>query len=162
MSELVAVDLPPDEVLAAARRSFAPWPRLGLRWSARPGYAVQIEDDGFVVRPLPRFGASPLFEAWCRPRPEGGAAVETRPMALAYMPLILANALVLCAVFSATLLAAARSNIQFWIQLSGIGVVILFVLALAAQLFVMAILEWIFGARQRAALLAILRERLGT
>ncbi len=83
-------------------------------------------------------------------------------MALAYMPLVLVNALVLCLLFTFVLLAAARSDIEFWIQLSGIGVVILFVLAVAAQLFVMAILEWLFGARERAQLIPLLRSTLGT
>ena len=161
MSVVIGAGLGPEETRAAVSRAFARWPRLGLRWSLRGGYGVQLEDDGFVLRALPRLGASPLFEAYARWRSEGGVVVETRPMALAYMPLVLANSVVLCALFTLALVAAARSDIQFWIQLSGIGVILLFVIALSAQLFVMAILEWLLGARERAHLIALLRATLG-
>lgn len=159
--EIVATRLSVDESRGRLLRAFAPWPRFGLRWSTRRGYAIELDDDEFVLRALPRLGASPLFEAWGRWREGGGVIVETRPMALAYMPLVLANALALCVLFTAALLLAARSDIQSWIQLSGIGVVVLFVAALAAQLLVMAVFEWRNGARERAQLVAAVREALG-
>ncbi len=161
MTVLVATAITPGESRARLAAAFAPWPIFGLRWSARAGYAVELTADGFYLRALPRLGASPLFEAYGRWRAEGGAAVETQPMALSYMPLMLANALILCILFTLVLLLGARSNVQFWIQLSGIGVVILFVSSLAAQLVVMAFFEWRGGARERAALIALLRETLG-
>ncbi len=162
MSEIVATGASADQVRAALARSFEPWPRLGLRWSVRRGYAVELhDDDGFVLRALPRLGGSPLFEAWGRWREGGGVVVETRPMALAYMPLVLVNALALCVLFAAVLLLGARGAIQLWIQLSGIGVVVLFLVALAAQLVVMAFFEWLNGPRERAQLVALLREVLG-
>ncbi len=112
------------------------------------------------MRALPRLGASPLFEGRGRWR-EHGVLLDTRPMALAYMPLVLANALVLCVLFTLVLLTAARGDIQFWIQLSGIGVVILFVGAVSIQLVVMALFERLAGARERARLMALVRETLG-
>src|SRR2546428_11535588 len=108
--DVVATRIDRTEAEARLARHFARWPRSGLRWSSSRGYAAEIHSDGFAVRSLPTLRGSPLFEAIGRWRDGGGASVEVVPMALAYMPLVLTNAVVLTVLLMAGAFFRARGH----------------------------------------------------
>lgn len=161
MTVLVATAISHEEARTRLARRFAQWPRAGLRWSARPGYAVELGDKGFAVRALPRLTGSPLYEAIGRWRAEGGASLEIAPMALAYMPLVLTNAVLLTVLLMAVLFFGARGNLEQTIEGTGFLGLALFTVVLLAQLALIALVDRRSGAGERAALAAQVRSALG-
>ena len=104
---------------------------------------------------------SPLFEAVGVWWPLGGALVQIRPRALAYLPLVVVNAVIFVIIFGAVAFFGARRDVQFVIQGIGVGALALFGIGVIAQLVPIAILEWRHGSAQRDALLALVRDLLG-
>ena len=143
MSELLATRIGRDE----AER----------RLAGAPG--VELTREGFVAR-APRRVIAPLFEAvgeWREP----GVAVDLRPRALVYVPIIVVNAVLFVCVFGLVAFLGSRGDIGFVIQGIGVGALALFGIGVIIQFVPIAYLEWRHGASQRGALLAMLRERLG-
>jgi hypothetical protein len=161
VADVVATAIGREEARARLLARFAPWPRAGLRWSTAPGYAVELDGNGFAVRSLPRLTGSPLYEAVGRWRPEGGAAVEIAPMALAYMPLVIMNTFFLVVLFGTVVLSGMRGNVLGTIEGVTFFGVILLTIVLLAQFAIVALLEWRSGPAEQAALLSALREVLG-
>lgn len=161
MSDVVGTAIGRDEARARLASHFAPWPRAGLRWSTTPGYALELGADGFAVRALPRLTGSPLYEAVGRWRPEGGASVEIAPMALAYMPLVLTNAVLLTVLLMAVLFFGARGDLEQTIEGTGFLGLALFAVVLLAQLVLIAVVEWRVGTTERDAVIAEVRAVLG-
>ena len=161
MSDLVGTAISRDEARARLASRFAPWPRAGLRWSTRPGYAVELDADGFAVRALPRLTGSPLYEAIGRWRAEGGASVEIAPIALAYMPLVLTNAMLLTVLLMAVLFFGARGNLEQTIEGTGFLGLALFAVVLLAQLVLVALIERRTGTAERDAIVREVRAVLG-
>ena len=121
---------------------------------------ARLTADGFVVLG-PRTVVSPLFEAVGVWRPLGGALVQLRPRALAYLPLVVVNAVIFVIIFGAVAFFGARRDVQFVIQGIGVGALALFGIGVIAQLVPIAILEWRQGPAQREALLVLVRDLLG-
>jgi hypothetical protein len=161
VTSVVATAISREEATARLAARFVRWPRAGLRWSTRPGYALELGDDGFAVRALPRLTGSPLYEAIGRWRAEGGASVEIAPMALAYMPLVLTNAVVLTVLLMAVLFFGARGNLEQTIEGTGFLGLALFAVVLLAQLLLIAFVESRTGAVERRELMAQVRAVLG-
>jgi len=161
VTDLVATSISREAAVARLAARFAPWPRAGLRWSTKPGYGLELGEDGFAVRALPRITGSPLYEAIGRWRAEGGAAVEIAPMALAYMPLVLTNAVLLTVLLMAILFFGARGNLEQTIEGTGFLGLALFAVVLLAQLVLIALIERARGQTERGALLAAIRDTLG-
>src|SRR5207244_3480014 len=158
MAEVVATRIDRAEAEARLGRQFAPWPRGGLRWSTARGYAAEVRSDGFAVRSLPTLRGSPLFEAIGRWRADGGASVEVAPMALAYMPLVLTNAVVLTVLLIAVLFFGARGNLEQTIEGTGFLGLMLFAIVLLAQLVLIALVESRTGELERYELVARIRS----
>ncbi len=94
-------------------------------------------------------------------REAGGAAIEVRPMALAYMPPVMVNTFLLLVLFATVAFTAMRGNILGTIEgVSFFGVALMMV-ALLAQLAIVALVELVSGRRERAALMSAVREALG-
>ena len=128
------------------------------RIASAPG--ARLTDDGFIVTG-PRTVISPLFEAVGRWLPAGGVVVDVRPRALRYIPLVVVNAVLFVVIFGAVAFFGARRDIGFVIQGIGVGALALFGIGVIVQLVPIAYLEWRHGPAQRAALLMMLRDRLG-
>jgi hypothetical protein len=158
---IVATAITADEARARLRSRFRPWPRFGLRWSARRAYAADVGADGFVVRALPRVTGSPLVEAVGQWRPEGGATVEISPIATAYMPLVIMNTFFLVVAFATVVLSSMRHDILGTIEGVTIACLILVTVALIVQFAVIALVEWRAGRREREELVRLVREVLG-
>lgn len=161
MTDLVATAISREEAVARLATGFAPWPRAGLRWSTAPGYGVELDANGFTVRSLPTLRGSPLVEAIGRWRSNGGAAVEVAPMALAYMPLVLTNAVLLTVLLMAVLFFGARGNLEQTIEGTGFLGLALFAVVLLAQLVLIALVEWRAGDAERDEVIAHVRAVLG-
>jgi hypothetical protein len=146
---------------ARLARHFAPWPAGGLRWSLRRGYAAELRSDGFAVRSLPTLRGSPLFEAVGRWRPGGGASVEVEPMAVAYMPLVLTNSVLLTVLLMTVLFFGARGNLEQTIEGTGFLGLALFAVVLLTQLVLIALVELRTGESERHELVAQVRSVLG-
>jgi hypothetical protein len=159
--EVVATRIERADAEARLARHFAPWPAGGLRWSLRRGYAAEVRADGFAVRSLPTLRGSPLFEAIGRWRDGGGASVEVAPMALAYMPLVLTNAVLLTVLLMAVLFFGARGNLEQTIEGTGFLGLALFAIVLLAQLVLIALVEARGGDAERRELVAQVRAALG-
>jgi hypothetical protein len=158
---VVATRIDRAEAEARLAQRFAAWPRAGLRWSTKRGYAAELRADGFAVRSLPTLRGSPLFEAIGRWRGDGGAAVEVVPMALAYMPLVLTNAVLLTVLLMAALFFGARGNLEQTIEGTGFLGLALFAMVLLAQLVLIALVEARSGEAERRELVAQVRAALG-
>ena len=143
MSELLATRIPRDE----AER----------RLSEAPG--IHLTRDGFVARATHE-RLAPLFEAVGEWR-DGGVAVDVRPRALVYVPIIVVNAVLFVAIFGLVDFFGSRGDIGFVIQGIGVGALALFGIGVIVQLVPIAYLEWRHGPTQRRALLAMLRDTLG-
>jgi len=161
VAEVVATRIDRAEAEARLGRQFAPWPRGGLRWSTSRGYAAEVDAGGFAVRSLPTLRGSPLFEAVGRWRADGGASVEVAPMALAYMPLVLTNSVVLTVLLMAALFFGARGNLEQTIEGTGFLGLMLFAIVLLAQLVLIALVESRTGDLERRELVAQVRSVLG-
>ncbi|OLC51793.1 MAG: hypothetical protein AUH85_18425 [Chloroflexi bacterium 13_1_40CM_4_68_4] len=159
--DVVATRIDRTEAEARLARHFARWPRSGLRWSSSRGYAAEIHSDGFAVRSLPTLRGSPLFEAIGRWRDGGGASVEVVPMALAYMPLVLTNAVVLTVLLMAVLFFGARGNLEQTIEGTGFLGLMLFAFVLLAQLGLIALVELRTGDAERREVITQVRSILG-
>jgi hypothetical protein len=157
----VATRIERAEAEARLARHFAPWPRGGLRWSLRHGYAAELRSDGFAVRSLPTLRGSPLFEAIGRWRDGGGASLEVAPMAVAYMPLVLTNSVLLTVLLIAVLFFGARGNLEQTIEGTGFLGLALFAVVLLAQLVLIAFVEMRTGESERRELVAEVRTVLG-
>ena len=158
---IVATQINRAEAEARLGRAFARWPRAGLRWSTSRGYAAEVRRDGFEVRSLPTLTGSPLFEAVGRWRDGGGAIVEIAPLALAYMPLVLTNAVLLTVLLMAVLFFGARGNLEQTIEGTGFLGLALFAVVFLVQLVLIALVEWRVGDTERDAVLAQVRSVLG-
>jgi hypothetical protein len=158
---IVATRIERADAEARLARHFALWPRGGLRWSTARGYAAELRSDGFAVRSLPTLRGSPLFEAVGRWRPGGGASVEVEPMALAYMPLVLTNAVLLTVLLMAVLFFGARGNLEQTIEGTGFLGLMLFAFVLLAQLVLITVVESRTGESERRELVAQVRTVLG-
>jgi hypothetical protein len=158
---VVATRIERAEAETRLARHFAPWPHGGLRWSLRRGYAAELRSDGFAVRSLPTLRGSPLFEAIGRWRPGGGATVKAEPMALAYMPLVLTNAVVLTVLLMAVLFFGARGNLEQTIEGTGFLGLALFAVVLLAQLVLITVVESRTGDAERHEVIAQVRSVLG-
>jgi len=161
VTDLVATAISQEEARARLLARFAPWPRVGLRWSMTPGYGIELDAGGFTVRSLPRLTGSPLYEAVGQWRPEGGASVEIAPMALAYMPLVITNTFLLVVLYGTIALSGMRGNILGTIEGVSFFGVVLITISLLAQLAIVALVEWRSGRTERDALMTALREALG-
>jgi len=157
----VATQIDRADAEARLARHFAPWPRGGLRWSLRRGYAAELRSDGFAVRSLPTLRGSPLFEAIGRWRDGGGASLEVAPMAVAYMPLVLTNSVLLTVLLIAVLFFGARGNLEQTIEGTGFLGLALFAVVLLAQLVLIAFVEMRTGESERRELVAEVRTVLG-
>jgi hypothetical protein len=159
--EIVATKIERPDAEARLAQRFAPWPRAGLRWSLRRGYAAELRADGFAVRSLPTLRGSPLFEAIGQWRAGGGASIEIAPMALAYMPLVLTNSVLLTVLLIAVLFFGARGNLEQTIEGTGFLGLALFAIVLLAQLVLIALVESRSGDAERRELVAQVRAALG-
>jgi len=157
---IVATRITQTEARTRLAQRFARWPRAGLRWSASRGFATELRADGFAVRSLPTLRGSPLFEAIGRWRDAGGASVEVAPMALAYMPLVLTNAVLLTVLLMAVLFFGARGNLEQTIEGTGFLGLTLFAIVLIAQLVLIALVESRTGEAERGELIAQVRSVL--
>ena len=143
MSELLATRITRDE----AER----------RLASAPG--VRLTREGFVAHG-PRRRMGPLFEAIGEWR-DRGVAVEVRPRALVFVPVVVVNAVLFVALFGLVAFLGARGDIGFVIQGIGVGALALFGIGVIVQFIPIAYLEWRHGPAQRRAILAMLRETLG-
>ena len=82
-------------------------------------------------------------------------------MALAYMPLVLTNAVLLTALLIVVLFFGARNNMEQTIEGTGFLGLILFAAVLIAQLVVIALVESRTGEREQRDLIAAVRAALG-
>ncbi len=82
-------------------------------------------------------------------------------MALAYMPLVLTNAVLLTVLLMAVLFFGARGNLEQTIEGTGFLGLALFAVVLLAQLVLIALIERARGRTERGALLDAVRETLG-
>ncbi|MDO8506581.1 MAG: hypothetical protein Q7S41_03115 [Candidatus Limnocylindria bacterium] len=139
MGDIVATTISRAEACSRLAARFEPWPRAGLRWSTRGGYAAELSADGFAVRSLPRLTGAGLHEAVGRWRADGGAEVQVTPIALSGM----------------------RGNILGTIEGVSFGGLVLITISLLTQVGIVALLELRSGLAEKDALIAVLREVLG-
>lgn len=161
MGDIVATTISRAEACSRLAARFEPWPRAGLRWSTRGGYAAELSADGFAVRSLPRLTGAGLHEAVGRWRADGGAEVEVTPIATAYMPLVIVNTMLLVILFGAIALSGMRGNILGTIEGVSFGGLVLITISLLTQVGIVALLELRSGLAEKDALIAVLREVLG-
>ena len=161
MSLVVGTAIGNAEARARLLRRF-PRAARALPWRVDAAYDVEVDGEGFVVRSLPRLWGSPLFEAVGRWRPDGGAEIELRPLAIGYMPLVVVNTVVLDLAIAVVLIFGTRSNVQGAIQGWGAGGLLVVALTVMAQVGLLAIIEALLGGRERDQLVALLRETLGS